>query len=348
MLLKELIFRKSNDYSKLEQAVFKSNKSINITHFVDTPSDLQKSISVVLPTYNAKDTLPLTLDSLKNQTYTNFEIIVIDDGSSEDIKSIIDQFDCKNDIHYIRLDKNMGKNYARNAGISISSGSTILLFDSDMIASPGMLLDFAVRQELLENCVLLGFREHINITSYRSDFDNILSGVKHPNYKSDWRVSREFTADHQPRNLAKEVDSPYRRINFLDETNFFKQFGKGKILGAWDLTSMIEGHTIIFPKQTALIAGGFDQDFTGWGFNDKMFGMRMISLDHYIIPVTAVASYHVEHPPRSGSKQKGQFWKNYEKFLDIANKKIQKIKFPNHKIIRTSRSRNKYYYVDVC
>ncbi len=85
-------------------------------------------ISVIIPTYNRCDLLPRALESVLNQTYPADEIIVIDDGSTDETgKMIQQQFP---QVHYIHQ-HNQGVSHARNAGIKQAGGDWIAFLDSD-------------------------------------------------------------------------------------------------------------------------------------------------------------------------------------------------------------------------
>jgi len=87
-------------------------------------------VSVVIPTYNRAHTLARSIKSVLNQTYQNFEVIVVDDFSVDNTSQFL--MSCKDKrVHYIRLDKNYGGSYARNVGIQMSKGRYIAFQDSD-------------------------------------------------------------------------------------------------------------------------------------------------------------------------------------------------------------------------
>lgn len=86
--------------------------------------------SVVIVTYNSnKKLLNQCLDSLNKQTFTNFEILVVDNNDKIDIKDLISNYDLK----YIKLNRNYGLTIARNIGIAISKGKIIIFLDDDAI-----------------------------------------------------------------------------------------------------------------------------------------------------------------------------------------------------------------------
>lgn len=88
--------------------------------------------SVIIPTYNRKDLLLRSINSVINQTLPNWELIIIDDGStdhtSELVKSIISS---EKRIKYVQLDVNRGVANARNVGVSLASNPYVCFLDSD-------------------------------------------------------------------------------------------------------------------------------------------------------------------------------------------------------------------------
>lgn len=94
-------------------------------------------LSVVLPVYNAGNYLKNAIDSILNQTFTDFEVLIINDKSTDNSKQIIIDY-IKNDtrIHFIDNPKNMGPAATRNIGLELSKGEFIALMDADDIANP--------------------------------------------------------------------------------------------------------------------------------------------------------------------------------------------------------------------
>jgi len=85
-------------------------------------------VSVIIPTYNRAYIIERCIKSVLNQSYNNIEIIVIDDGSTDNTKDILAQFSDK--INYI-YQSNSGVSVARNAGVSVSKGMYLAFLDSD-------------------------------------------------------------------------------------------------------------------------------------------------------------------------------------------------------------------------
>ncbi|KAB1067022.1 glycosyltransferase family 2 protein [Tamlana haliotis] len=108
-------------------------------------------VSIIIPTYNAVDLLPETVESALQQTYKNIEIIVIDDGSTDTTKALFDEFQQKG-VHSYTI-KNQGASNARNIGLSKSKGEYIQFLDADDILHPNKI-ELQVENMLLENADL--------------------------------------------------------------------------------------------------------------------------------------------------------------------------------------------------
>lgn len=84
-------------------------------------------VSVIIPVYNGEKYIAEALESIFNQDYRSFEIIVVDDGSTDETAQIIGKYD---KVRYI-YQSNQGVSSARNKGVAVSSGETIAFLDSD-------------------------------------------------------------------------------------------------------------------------------------------------------------------------------------------------------------------------
>lgn len=87
--------------------------------------------SVIIPTYNRADRLRIALDSLVTQTYTDFEVIVCDDGSTDSTGEVVEKYKDRLALSYIREDNWGGPARPRNNGIKAAQGEWICFLDSD-------------------------------------------------------------------------------------------------------------------------------------------------------------------------------------------------------------------------
>ncbi len=91
----------------------------------------EPAVSVILPTFNREKTLPCAVESVFSQTFTDWELIVVDDGGTDKTPALIDSFIAKGgNIRYMRHG-NRGAALSRNAGIQASFGRYITFLDSD-------------------------------------------------------------------------------------------------------------------------------------------------------------------------------------------------------------------------
>src|SRR5580765_1261090 len=95
-------------------------------------------LSVVIPTYNRRTSLERCLDALRAQTLprANFQIIVIDDGSTDGTNELME---CAPDICFFRQPRNAGPAAARNVGIRAAQGDWLLFLGDDTFAAPDAL-----------------------------------------------------------------------------------------------------------------------------------------------------------------------------------------------------------------
>jgi len=89
-------------------------------------------VSVIIPTYNRADLLPRAIDSVLNQTFKDFELIIVDDGSTDNTKEIVKEYQKKDErIKYIWQENSGGPAKPKNTGIKNSQGEYIAFLDSD-------------------------------------------------------------------------------------------------------------------------------------------------------------------------------------------------------------------------
>lgn len=88
-------------------------------------------VSIIIPVYNVEPYLKECLDSIVNQTYSLLEIILVDDGSTDQSGVICDEYAEKDDRIRVIHQHNQGLSMARNAGMEIMTGEWVMFVDSD-------------------------------------------------------------------------------------------------------------------------------------------------------------------------------------------------------------------------
>ncbi len=325
-----IIKNKSNDYTKLEK-VFKRKVGIDLLSWEHSNvEDYNEKVSVVIPTYNSWNSLRLTLKSLEKQKLHKnqkklIEVIVIDDGSKDRTEKNIQKEKFRLNLRYIKQN-NLGRVYARNLGAAMAQGRIIVFLDSDVILDNYFLNEHIKRHHYLDNIVLVGFKENINKKSSIIKIFLKNKKIPRPNITKDFRFEKTVERDWM---------RMHRHIRYIElgetkiirETNNFKNFGKDRVIGAWDLPSMIITNAVSMKKESFEQIGGFSLQFQGWGMEDTFLGACLIANDNYIIPCFSTGIFHIEHDFRSGSPQKKimEFNRNVLVYSDLINKPVQLI-----------------------
>lgn len=137
-------------------------------------------VSLVIPIYNAGTFLRRCLDSVKQQTYKNFECILVDDGSTDESGMICDDYAFEDKRFRVIHSSNKGVSHARNAGIKEANGRYIVFIDSDDVVSPSYLNNLLVIDSRCD-LVLSGIRfvnfdgEEIKTSNFISFYDKDFS-----------------------------------------------------------------------------------------------------------------------------------------------------------------------------
>ncbi|MEX0587415.1 MAG: glycosyltransferase [Patescibacteria group bacterium] len=317
----------SNDYSNLVD-VFRVKLGVDLLSSSPLPSKVgfNSKVSVVIPTYNSVKSLKVVLESLDKQIlngreFANLEIIVIDDGSTDSTPKILVNGKYKFQLRYYRQNR-MGRAQARNIGTSLARGDVLIFLDSDTSVDSNFIREHVVRQELLENAVVVSFKENVNSKDHRISGETIPK----PDINKDFRFEKEVKGSWlRMHRHVRHVE--IRKVRILDETDNFKEFGGGRVVGVWDLPSMVVSNAISMRSSEFRAVGGFNLQFEGWGMEDTFLGACLIARGNYVIPCLSTGVYHIEHPPRSGSKLKRlqEFNKNVLVYLDLIHRPLRAV-----------------------
>lgn len=121
------------------------------------------AISVIIPTYNRSHLLPRSIGSVLSQEFSDFELFVIDDGSSDDTSKVVSSWNDPR-LHYVRFEQNLGIGAARNAGVAQATGDWLAFLDSD--------------DKWLSNKLLID----TNILKYHPEIDLLFDNYRNINY----------------------------------------------------------------------------------------------------------------------------------------------------------------------
>ena len=97
-------------------------------------------VSIIMPTYNCAKFIGETLESIKKQSYENWELIIVDDCSMDNTEEIVQKYSCVDKrIRYVCLDTNSGAAVARTKAMELANGQFMAFCDSDDLWMPEKL-----------------------------------------------------------------------------------------------------------------------------------------------------------------------------------------------------------------
>jgi len=265
-----------NDWSLFEYEVEKRFGGFNKYEY-------SMSVSIVIPVYNRKEKLAKTIAGLTQQTYPLelIEVIIADDGSSDNPDELIDLFSKYFDIKYIRQDdEGYRLSEIRNKGIESAKHEQIIILDCDMLPLPTLVESYMMYAHVTDKAVLIGGRRYVNTDNTK--YENIIKNV---GILYDLPSVRTDTGKPPENGLPPSEDwryKIYRETNNLKNSKYpFRAFCGGNVC---------------FPKSLIDKIGGFDEDFKAWGAEDTEFGYRVYNQGYWLIPVEKAEALHQEPP----------------------------------------------------
>jgi glycosyltransferase involved in cell wall biosynthesis len=305
--LYDIIRERSNDYSPLENIYHSVTGGELVCNPLTSarygPDEITLSASVVIPAWNARDTIEQCLIAIEQSSFNRryphlLEVVVVDDGSSDGTWELLE---------HLRLDLRLkavqqahhSQAHALNTGISIAEGDVIISCDADMILTPFSIEELMKRHQILDKVLLIGFRYDIDA--------------------HDPRIHPSVLREHLPRFLPMFYGDnrvvfhwPGWPENMCAESNHLKWLGAGKRIwitdghtpdgDSWDLPRMVYGALFSLPRVDFQRMEGYDERFYGWGWVDTLVGGRALALGNYIVPVYSAVGLHVAHLDRSPHK----------------------------------------------
>ena len=154
-------------------------------------------ITIVVPVYKEEEYLNRCVDSILNQTYTDFELLLVDDGSPDNSGNLCDELAEKHNKILVLHQENQGQAAARNNGVKTAHGEWLHFVDCDDSLHPQMLE--SLYNAVSEDNVKLAMCSAIQDKSLPDDFNC------HKNVKFEIFVFRKKTSVKEIKNLLKEL-----------------------------------------------------------------------------------------------------------------------------------------------
>jgi glycosyltransferase involved in cell wall biosynthesis len=176
-------------------------------------------ISIIIPVFNQADKIGACLDSILLQSYQNFEVIIVDDGSSDNIDSVLDSYRQKLNLKIVKQ-KNQGANIARNNGYKLSNGEYLLFCDADIF----------LRKDMLE-------KMHSNLVSSEASYvysSHTFGFKKFKLWEFDEEKLRQMPYIHTT-SMIKKIDFPGfdSQIKRLQDWDLWLTMLENKKIGKW-------------------------------------------------------------------------------------------------------------------
>ncbi|QFZ17735.1 glycosyltransferase [Saccharothrix syringae] len=211
----------------------------------------RNEIAVVVLEYNRHKRLQLILERLTEQDIgqDRFRVVVVDNGSAEPLRPVVDDYASKLSIEYLRIEKPVSRGKARNCGIEAVREPAVLILDGDTLPDRDLVRRHLEVLADPDVAVSLGSRRERRVRSLTTpvplDHDSPTTfAALHEQAERDLRVP--------------DIDQPVIQANFRRIGYFF-----------------FYSHNIAVRTDIAKAAGGFNEELVGWGLEDLEFGFRI-------------------------------------------------------------------------
>lgn len=245
-------------------------------------------ISVIIPTYNRSKNLEYTINSLLNQTVdrSDFEIVVADDGSSDDTFQLFKKFSEVANIRYVyQEDKGYRPASVRNLGIKVASGTYCLFIDSGIIVKSDCL------------------RVHIDLHERQADEVAVIGYTY--GYTQHGETEEELLSLVDPFDADGSITRLVEKGRFLDIRERIYRKYNDNLAGLNATWSLFWGGHLSVKRSTLLEIGLFDENYDGnWGCEDNDLGYRLLLANRSLYFCREAAVLHLPHGTNLDLKKK--------------------------------------------
>ncbi|WP_339222304.1 glycosyltransferase family 2 protein [Paenibacillus sp. FSL H8-0332] len=266
-------------------------------------------VSVITSTYNKDKYLDITLAGYTLQDNDDFEIVIVDDGSTDDTQKVIRKYSNKLNIVNIHQ-SNSGIAVARNKALDAANGQYVIVTDDDRIPSPSFISEHKTALDRDEKTVSIGLQYRI-LSYYTNHFPLEFSEFvdlfeKHPLLSKIDDVVQVFTAEDLMNSFATVIEE--WALSVFDPGSLLPivdRFGEDLIGYNFGWTKAYGGN-ISFDKSKLTSSIYYDTNFKGYGAEDVDISYQLY-LQNYTFRFTRKAiNYHQEHP-RNPKERQQQF-----------------------------------------
>jgi glycosyltransferase involved in cell wall biosynthesis len=253
-----------------------------------------------MPTYNKSAYLRRTLTAWQHQRFESYEIIVVDDGSSDDTSDVLAEFETSLPLRAL-YGEHRGRAAARNVALAAARGSTIVFTDDDRIVAPSFLAEHVAAGK--RHDVVIGWQRGVTVEVRRDCSLSLGQVLALASLRPGWEGAslahdsvEVLSAEHLRNDLR-----PLEELAFDDD--WFLRFVQpvvedyGNDISACGLAWMF-GTTGNMSAPASLLAkaGGFDEALTGWGLEDTELHYRLVRAGASTYVCREAVNYHQNHP----------------------------------------------------
>ncbi len=234
-------------------------------------------VTVVIPVYNRSEVVARTLSALSAQTYPHelLTVVVADDGSTEDIQSVVDEWHPPFEKRYVHQEHNgFGAGRARNLGARSTESDVIIFLDSDAIVGPDFVGGHGKWHAANPKAVVIGGRLHLGATGLDPD---------------------------QLATAAVDLDSQ----SFEDRSDFRSVLSRrtSNLQATDEAYRAFVSANVSVPSTLFAATGGFDERFRWWGSEDSELGWRLWQSGAAFIDDETTRIYHQTDADTAGGSE---------------------------------------------
>jgi len=250
-------------------------------------------ISVIIPTFNRLYNLRRVFASLEKQDFKDFEVVVSDDGSTDNtISAIIEYSDRLNLQYYWHPNKGFQAPVVRNMGAKLSKGDFFLFLDSDVMLNPTALSHYNNLSQANPDAVIVGRYDWLDpmdfsIHDVYANWQQIIDNMMNP---TSFGQNLKGVVGDDPRSKGVSMFDDTLRDNYC--------------------LAMFSGN-ILIPKSVYWAVGGFDEAMVGHGGEDCELAMRLQQAGYKAIFTEKTRGYHIYHD-RNQEKNQAEVLVNIE------------------------------------
>ena len=275
-----------------------------------------KKISILLATHNKSRFLDLTLAAYTLQTYKDFELVIVDDGSTDNTSEIINKYKDELDIRYLPQNRD-GISKARSKTLENTNGEYVIITDDDRIPCKNFVIEHKKRLDAEEKIVVIG-KECLILSHFTHDTryafkDEFKIYNKYPELL-DCEEKVMFTADDIKNDFDAVIDNFY--LSDYTEScllNMVERYGED-LDGFYLAWSKAFGGNMSFDMRYLEEPLLYDHNYKGYGIEDIDFSYQLFRQGYRFVFSSQAINYHQEHP--RGKMENRDMFRNFKYFCE--------------------------------